>query len=171
MIGRIFLFTGDGPFCWDGSQVIKSGCLLYRLGEVSLFSWPIEQNAQDKQMRARRSLNLKKKRLLVGIEQFRYQSFWFQIHWRAGSGVEGGESPVVYHFRKVSGMEHDFFGRSGFRLSSFMLSRPFFGKWNWFEQTGKRRPEFCISFAWNREPATGEQFLFLSPPPRSSPNP
>ena len=37
MIGRIFLFTGDGPFCWDGSQVIKSGCLLYRLGEVSFF--------------------------------------------------------------------------------------------------------------------------------------
>ena len=59
------MFTGDGPFCWDGSQVIKSGCLLYRLGEVSLFSWPIEQNAQDKQMRARRSLNLKKKRLLA----------------------------------------------------------------------------------------------------------
>ena len=65
MIGRIFSFTGDGPFCWDGSQVIKSGCLLYRLGEVSLFSWPIEQNARDKQMRARRSLNLKKKRLLA----------------------------------------------------------------------------------------------------------
>ena len=65
MIGRIFLFTGDGPFCWDGSQVIKSGCLLYGLREVSLFSWPIEQNAQDKQMRAQRSLNLKKKRLLA----------------------------------------------------------------------------------------------------------
>ena len=65
MIERIFLFTGDGPFCWDGSQVIKSGCLLYRLGEVSLFSWPIEKNARDKQMRARRSLNLKKKRLLA----------------------------------------------------------------------------------------------------------
>lgn len=35
MIGCTFLFTGDGPFCWDGSKVILSSCSLYRLREVS----------------------------------------------------------------------------------------------------------------------------------------
>ena len=53
----------------------------------------------------------------------------------------------MYHFRKVSGMEHDFFGRSGFRGYSGFPVSCFRGRFLANETDLKKRVNAVLNFA------------------------